>query len=153
VRPFNTYGPRQSARAVVPTIVAQALTQSVVYLGNLNARRDLTFVSDTIEGFVRAGETPGIEGEIFNLGSGTEIRIGNLAEEIISLIGRPVRVEVDPARMRPEKSEVERLLSDNRLAQQRLGWKPQVPLHEGLGKTIEWIATHLDRYRPREYAI
>jgi dTDP-glucose 4,6-dehydratase len=153
LRPFNTYGPRQSARAVVPTIVSQALTQEVVRLGNLVARRDLTYVSDTVTGFLRAGETPGIEGQTFNLGTGSEVRIGELAQQVIDLIGRPVRIEVDPARLRPEKSEVQRLVSDYRLARDQLGWIPQVSLKDGLAATIEWIRAHLDDYRPEKYQI
>ena len=104
VRPFNTYGPGQSARAVIPTIITQALTQDVVQLGNLDARRDFTYVSDTVAGFLKAAEAEGVAGETFNLGYGAEITIGVLAQEIIGLVGRPVRVAVDEARLRPEKS-------------------------------------------------
>ncbi len=151
LRPFNTYGPRQSARAVIPTIITQALTQTEVHLGNLDARRDLTYVADTVEGFLKVAETPGIEGEIFNLGTGTEVRIGDLADEIFSLLGVHPRVAIDKERLRPEKSEVQRLLSDNRLARQYLGWKPNVSLREGLQRTIEWIRQNLERYRPSVY--
>lgn len=153
VRPFNTYGPRQSARAVIPTIIMQALTQDVVRLGNLDASRDLTYVSDTVYGFLRAGEAPGIEGRTFNLGVGDEVTVGDLAQSIISLVGRRVELEIDPNRLRPEKSEVQRLLSDNRLAREVLGWTPQVELSEGLSRTIEWIRNHIDRYRPRDYQV
>jgi dTDP-glucose 4,6-dehydratase len=153
LRPFNTYGPRQSARAVIPTIITQALTGSVVRLGNLDARRDLTYVTDTAVGFLRAGEVPGVEGETFNLGAGSEVRIGELAEEIIAMTGRPVEIVLDSARLRPEKSEVQRLLSDNRLARERLGWTPQLSLHTGLRRTIDWISAHLDRYRPSQYQV
>jgi len=153
VRPFNTYGPRQSARAVIPTIITQALSGDVIRLGNLEARRDLTYVTDTVAGFLRAAETPGIEGQTFNLGTGTEIRIRDLAREIVALIGREIEIQVDPARLRPEKSEVQRLISDNRRAQEVLGWVPQVPLREGLAHTIEWIAAHLDHYRPQSYQL
>jgi dTDP-glucose 4,6-dehydratase len=153
VRPFNTYGPRQSARAVIPTIISQALTQDTVRLGNLEARRDLTYVSDTVEGFLKAAEVPGVEGETFNLGTGSEISVGELAREIIALVGRPVEMAVDPTRLRPEKSEVQRLLSDNRLAKERLGWQPRVALPEGLQRTIAWVAEHLDRYRPDQYQV
>ncbi len=151
LRPFNTYGPRQSARAVIPTIITQALTQEVVYLGNLAATRDLTYVADTVEGFLRVAQVPGIEGETFNLGVGEEISVGELAQRIIHLINRPVEVRVEPRRLRPEKSEVQRLLSDNRLAQQRLGWSPRVGLEEGLRATIAWISQHLDHYRAGGY--
>jgi dTDP-glucose 4,6-dehydratase len=153
LRPFNTYGPRQSSRAVVPAIITQALTQEVVRLGNLDARRDLTYVTDTVAGFLRAAENPGLEGETFNLGSGTEIRIGELADEIINLVGKSCNVEVDPTRLRPEKSEVQRLLSDNALARERLDWKPQVSLRNGLQRTIDWIAEHLSHYHPEEYQL
>lgn len=153
LRPFNTYGPRQSARAVIPTIITQALTQDVVRLGNLDARRDLTYVEDTVDGFMRVGETPGVEGETFNLGSGSEVQVGELARQIIDLIGRPVSIEVDKQRLRPEKSEVQRLLSDNRLAKERLGWEPQVSLCQGLERTIEWIRGHLDSYQPNQYQV
>jgi dTDP-glucose 4,6-dehydratase len=153
MRPFNTYGPRQSARAVIPTVIMQAFTQNFVRLGNLDARRDLTYVTDTVAGFLRVGETPGVEGETFNLGTGSEVRIRDLAEEIISLIGRPVEIVVDEARLRPEKSEVQRLLSDNSLARERLGWQPAVPLKQGLKETIAWIEKNIHRYRPGRYQV
>ena len=152
VRPFNTYGPRQSARAVIPTIITQALTQPVIHLGNLDATRDLTYVTDTVAGFLRVAEVPKVEGGTFNLGTGTEIQIIDLAREIVSLLGKEVEIAVDPSRLRPEKSEVQRLLSDNRLAQARLGWQPQVPLREGLARTIEWVEQFLDLFRP-EYQV
>lgn len=153
LRPFNTYGPRQSARAVIPTIITQALTQPSVRLGNLEARRDLTFVADTIDGFIKAAEIPGIEGETINLGAGQELRIGDLAREIIHQVGRAVEIVVDPSRLRPEKSEVQRLLSDNRLARERLGWQPEISLEEGLRRTIVWIKDNLELYRPSQYQI
>ncbi len=153
LRPFNTYGPRQSSRAVIPTIITQALTQEVIRLGNLEARRDLTYVSDTVAGFLKVAETPAVEGETFNLGTGSEIRIGDLADEVIELIGNPLRIETEPERFRPEKSEVQRLISDNSWARERLGWEPQVSLRQGLQRTIEWVAEHLDFYRPGQYQI
>jgi dTDP-glucose 4,6-dehydratase len=153
LRPFNTYGPRQSARAVIPTIITQALTQDSIKLGNLEARRDLTFVSDTVAGFLKVAETPGVEGETFNLGAGHEVTVAELAQEILALVGRPVEIVVDSARLRPPKSEVQRLLSDNSLARQRLGWTPQVGLSAGLRRTIDWIAANLERYRPTQYQV
>lgn len=153
LRPFNTYGPRQSARAVIPTIITQALTQEVVRLGNLEARRDLTYVSDTVAGFLRCGSAPGIEGETINLGSGQEIRIAELAKIIFELVGRPVEVELEATRLRPEKSEVQRLLSDNTRAREKLGWQPQVSLRSGLQRTIEWIQEHLAFYQSTRYQI
>jgi dTDP-glucose 4,6-dehydratase len=153
VRPFNTYGPRQSTRAVIPTIITQALTQDIVRLGNLDAKRDLTYVSDTVNGFLKAAQTPGVEGQTFNLGVGAEISIGELARKIIALIGRPVEIELDPARLRPEKSEVQRLLSDNSLAREKLHWQPQVSFDEGLTLTIEWMREHLGLYRSGAYQL
>lgn len=153
VRPFNTYGPRQSTRAVIPTIITQALTQDVIYLGNLDATHDLTDVSDTVEGFLCAGEAQKIEGGTFNLGVGYEVKIGELAHQIISCIGRKVEIKVDSSRLRPPKSEVERLLSDNRLAKVKLNWSPRVNLQDGLLKTIAWISDHISSYRPSIYQL
>jgi len=153
VRPFNTFGPRQSTRAVIPTIITQALNNSVVNLGNLDARRDLTYVSDTVDGFIKAAEAPNVEGETFNLGTGSEIRIGDLAQEIISLVGKPVEIMVDPDRFRPENSEVQRLLSNNQLAKDKLGWETQISLTDGLKQTIDWLSDHLESYRTGEYQI
>jgi dTDP-glucose 4,6-dehydratase len=151
VRPFNTYGPRQSARAVIPTIITQALAQDVVRLGNLETTRDFTYVDDTVRGFLRAAEAQGVEGGTFNLGTGEEISIGGLARKIIAILGRPVEISLDEARLRPEASEVLRLLSDNSLAKQRLGWEPSVSLEQGLEATIHWVRAHLERYRVGEY--
>lgn len=151
VRPFNTYGPGQSARAVIPTIITQALTMDAVHLGNLDAKRDFTYVSDTVEGFIKAAQTERVAGETFNLGYGDEVSIGELADLIIELVGRPVKVVVDEERLRPEKSEVMRLLSDNTKAREVLGWHPQVDIREGLYYTIAWIREHLDLYRVGTY--
>ena len=151
VRPFNTYGPRQSARAVIPTIITQALTQSTLRLGNLDTTRDFTFVDDTVAGFIAAAEAAGVEGGVFNLGVGEDIRVGDLANMIVHKVGRPVEIVVTPERLRPERSEVLRLISDNRLARERLGWSPQVGLDQGLDRTIDWISKNLDRYQPDVY--
>ncbi len=153
VRPFNTYGPRQSARAVIPAIITQALTQDVIHLGNLDARRDFTYVADTVDGFLAAAQTPGVEGETFNLGFGSEIRVGDLAAEILSLLDVQKEIEVTPMRLRPGKSEVQRLISDNSRARARLGWTPRVSLRQGLAETIEWIAANLRLYRPEHYQL
>jgi NAD dependent epimerase/dehydratase len=153
VRPFNTYGPRQSARAVIPTIITQALTQDCVRLGNLEPRRDLTYVSDTVAGFLAAGVADGVVGETVNLGANGEVTIGELARTIIRLVGRPVEIVQDVQRLRPAKSEVMRLWSDNRRARELMGWEPLVPLDDGLRQTIAWVATHLDRYRVGEYEV
>jgi len=102
---------------------------------------------------MRAAGTPGVEGEVFNLGTGSETRIGDLANQVIKLVGKPVQIVIDPQRLRPEKSEVQRLLSDNRLAQERLGWKPKVELMEGLSRTIEWVRENLEQYRVGMYEV
>ncbi len=151
VRPFNTYGPGQSARAVIPTIITQALMQDEIHLGNLDAKRDFTFVSDTVDGFLRAAASTGVTGETINLGYGEEITIEELADLVIELVGRPVKIVVDEARLRPEKSEVMRLQSDNSKAQELLGWEPRIDFREGLARTIDWISEHLDLYRIGEY--
>jgi len=151
VRPFNTYGPRQSARAVIPTIITQALVKDTVKLGNLNATRDFTYISDTVSGFIQAASIPGGLGQTFNLGTGTEIRIGDLAEKVIRLAGRNVKIEVEPERLRPEKSEVLRLISDNQKAGAQLDWEPKVSLEDGLKWTMDWIAKNIDHYRVGKY--
>lgn len=153
LRPFNTYGPRQSARAVIPTIITQALVKNVIRLGNLDAKRDLTYVGDTVEGFLKAAEVPGIEGECINLGVGSEVSIQELTDLIMELVGRTIPIEIEPERIRPNKSEVVRLLSDNRLAKERLDWTPRVHLREGLSQTIAWIRQNLPYYQIGEYQV
>ncbi len=151
IRPFNTYGPGQSARAIIPTIITQALQAEEIHLGNLDALRDFTYLDDTVAAFIKAAETPGIDGETFNLGSGHEVSIRELSEEIVALTGSRARVVVDEERLRPEKSEVVRLLADNSKARRVLGWAPQVELREGLTRTIAWVRAHMDFYRPGRY--
>jgi dTDP-glucose 4,6-dehydratase len=153
VRPFNAYGPRQSARAVIPTIITQALVQEQIRLGDLSPRRDLTYVKDTVAGFVAAAEADGAVGQMINVGSNQEITIGDLAQKIIQLVGRDCRVVLDEQRLRPKRSEVRRLVADNRKAKELLGWQPTHSLDEGLTKTIGWISSHLHRYRPGEYQV
>ena len=151
VRPFNTYGPRQSARAVIPTIITQVLGNGPIKLGNLSATRDFTFVTDTVRGFLCAAEAQDVEGQTFNLGTGEEITIGDLANQIMHQVGKTVHIVEDSDRLRPEASEVMRLLSDNSLAAQRLGWSPEFTLAQGLEQTISWIRDHLDYYRIGTY--
>jgi len=151
VRPFNTFGPRQSARAVIPTIITQALVRDAIHLGNLETRRDFTYVLDTVSGFLCAAEAEGVEGEVFNLGTGAEIKVGDLAEKIIRLVGRRVEVVCDEERLRPEQSEVQRLLSDNSKARQRIHWQPEYTLEKGLEQTILWVREHLDLYNVGKY--
>ena len=153
VRPFNTYGPRQSARAITPTIITQVLTRSEVHLGNVNPTRDLNYVADTVEGFVLAAQSPRAVGEVINLGSGREISVGALALKIMSLMGRELPIITEEERSRPEKSEVERLCADNRKAAELLNWRPRSTLNEGLAKTIDWVKANNEKYRPGVYAV
>jgi NAD dependent epimerase/dehydratase len=153
VRPFNTYGPRQSTRAVLPTIVTQALTGNVVRLGSLDPVRDLTFVTDTADGFIAAAEAEGGLGEVVNLGTGEGVSIAALVEEVGRVLGKQLHVETDPQRVRPEKSEVTRLVSDNRKAAALLGWRPRVPLAEGLARTVAALEAHLPRYKVGGYTL
>ncbi len=147
IRPFNIYGPRQSARAVIPTIITQALCNGKVRLGSLHPTRDFTYVDDTVNGFINVAESPLSIGEVINVGSGKEISIGELARKIISLIGRDVEIVSETSRIRPEKSEVNRLLADNSKAKKILQWEPRFSLNEGLQKTINWILDNINKYK------
>jgi len=153
VRPFNTFGPRQSARAVVPAIITQCLTSKVIQLGSLHPTRDLNYVGNTVDGFLRAALANDVLGKTINLGSNRKISIGELAKLIASLANRTITIEEDPKRIRPNKSEVGCLLADNTLARTLLGWEPKVSLEEGLAITIEWMQKNLDRYQPDEYRV
>lgn len=151
VRPFNAYGPRQSMRAVIPTIINQALNGSEIVLGNLNVTRDFTFVEDTARAFICAAVSDEALGEVVNIGSGREITIERLVQTILRLVGRSLPVRVEPLRLRPEKSEVRRLLANNDKAANVLRWQPTVPLEEGLLRTIEWIRENQHVYRWDQY--
>lgn len=153
VRPFNTYGPRQSARAVIPTIITQGLAGETVRLGNLDPTRDLTFVSDTVAGFVAAGGAEGVEGRTLNLGTGREVRIGDLVDMIGAVLGKTLVCETEEVRLRPAGSEVERLLSDPSAAAGALGWKAAVTLEEGLERTVAWIRDHSEHFRRGVYVL
>ncbi|PIZ32853.1 MAG: NAD-dependent dehydratase, partial [Armatimonadetes bacterium CG_4_10_14_0_8_um_filter_66_14] len=139
IRPFNTFGPRQSARAVIPTIISQLLKGPQVRLGALHPTRDLTFVEDTAWAFVLAAQAQGVDGEEINLGTGQEISIGDLATKIAALMEREIEIVSDDQRQRPAKSEVERLIADNSKAKRLLAWEPQVGLDEGVRRTVRWI--------------
>lgn len=153
IRPFNTYGPRQSARAVIPTIVSQVFGASAIRLGNLQPTRDLNYVSDTVAGFVQAAESPAAVGETINLGTGREISIGELAGMIVRITGKDLPIITESERVRPERSEVERLCADNTKARELLAWQPAFTLEAGLARTIEWIKENNERYRSSVYAI
>ena len=151
IRPFNTYGPRQSARAVIPTIITQALTKGKIFLGSMYPSRDYTYVKDVVEGFIKVAESPKSVGEVINIGSNFEILIGDLANKIISLVGKNAEIITDPTRVRPQDSEVKRLWCDNTKAKRLLGWEPKTSLDEGLKRTIEWIPDNINLYKPELY--
>lgn len=153
VRPFNTFGPRQSARAVIPTIITQCLVGESVRLGSTTPTRDLNFVGNTVDGFLKAATEPKAIGRTINLGSGREISVGDLAKMIADIMGQSITIECDENRLRPNNSEVERLLADNTLARELLGWQPEVDLETGLATTINWMREHVKRYRPGVYVI
>ena len=143
VRPFNTYGPRQSTRAVIPTILAQLHGGArTIELGATTPTRDFNYVDDTVAGFLAVASCERAAGEVVNIGSGREISIGDLVALLIAITGSEATVVTDPARLRPEGSEVERLLCDNRRARRWAGWEPLVPLEEGLARTSAWVAEH-----------
>lgn len=147
VRPFNTYGPRQSTRAVIPTIITQALTAKRVVLGSLVPRRDFTFVSDTVAGFLKAADASDAGGTTLNLGTGRDVSIEEVAQMIFALVGHPLEIAIDTKRVRPKESELDRLCSNPALAAQVLGWRPQVSLEEGLTQTIAWMREHIADYQ------
>jgi len=153
VRPFNTYGPRQSARAIIPTIISQALAGSTLRLGSLTPRRDLTFAADTAAGFVAAATAEGAVGRTIQLGANHDVSVGDLVRLVGEVLGRELTVETDPRRVRPEASEVVRLISGPFLAEEVLGWRAEVPLHEGLAQTIAWMERNAERYRASDYVI
>jgi NAD dependent epimerase/dehydratase len=153
VRPFNTYGPRQSSRAVIPTIISQALRGRDIRLGNLSPTRDLNYVEDTVEGFVRAGESSRAVGRTINLGTGRDISVGDLAGKIIEGMGLRLRVVGSAERRRKKGSEVERLCADAGQARRVLGWKPRHSLEDGLRRTVEWMRENGEFYRPNRYAV
>jgi len=153
VRPFNTFGPRQSARAVIPTIITQALKGETIRLGSIHPTRDLNFVGDTVGGFLHAATADAAIGHVINLGRGSEISVGDLVVLIGKIIGRSLRVETDDQRIRPDKSEVERLLADNGRAAALLGWTPQISLEEGLRITVRWFEENIGKYRASGYIV
>lgn len=153
VRPFNTFGPRQSLRAIIPTVIVQALTRDVLSLGSLDPVRDFTFVTDTVAGFVAAAESEQAIGETVNLGVGAGVSIRELVDGIGSILGRRLLVTEDRARVRPEHSEVVRLVSDNGKARKLMGWRPEVSLAAGLERTVAYLREHLPEFRGEQYVI
>lgn len=153
IRPFNTFGPRQSMRAVIPTIITQVLTRDELHLGNLDATRDFTFVLDTCEGFIQVASCDTCIGEETNIGSGFEVSIRGVAEKVMEITGRKIPIVVDKERMRPEKSEVERLFAGTEKARRLFGWSPKYTFEDGLKLTINWIEKNIDIYNPDKYCI
>lgn len=155
-RPFNTYGPRQSARAIIPTIISQiASGKNVIKVGDLSPTRDFNYVEDTCRGFIALAEADGIEGREINIASGTEISMADTLSLIAKVMGRDVNFEVDPQRIRPSKSEVRRLCGDNKMITSLTDWRPRVTLEEGLKLTAEWFTKpeNLAKYKPDIYNI
>jgi NAD dependent epimerase/dehydratase len=154
IRPFNAFGPRQSARAVIPTIIAQALAENPqIILGSLHPTRDYTYVDDVVSAFVKVAGSRNTVGETINIGSNFEISIGDIAQKVLSILGMEKQVSQDEKRVRPPRSEVERLWCDNTKAKKLLGWQPDMSFEKGLRKTIEWISRNLDMYKPNLYNI
>ncbi len=153
LRPFNTFGPRQSTRAVIPTIITQALTSKTVRLGSLDPVRDLTYVSDTVRAFIRMAESHDAIGQTINAGRGSGVTIGELAEMILAQVNPDATVLCEDHRVRPEKSEVRVLVCDNTRAADVLGWRPGVSLEDGLARTIDWMRDHIAGYKPGVYTV
>ena len=153
-RPFNTYGPRQSSRAFIPTVISQALSLRKIVMGSLEPVRDMSFVKDTAEGLIKVGLCDQVVGQTVNLGTGQGETIGTIVETVLRLLGKEnISIEQDPARIRPAKSEVMRLISDNTKAREICDWTPKYDLKEGLLETIEWIRKNLHNYQPERYTI
>lgn len=153
IRPFNTYGPCQSARAVIPTIISQLHTLSTVKLGNLSPKRDFLYVKDTAQGFLQVGTHANTLGIVVNLGTGTDISIADTYALICRLMGKNPDLLADETRFRPEKSEVFQLICNAQLAKELSGWQANYTLEQGLSETIDWIRTHIDLYKPQEYNV
>jgi dTDP-glucose 4,6-dehydratase len=153
VRPFNTFGPRQTARAIIPTIISQALTQDSIQLGSTTPTRDFLYVADTARGMMRCAEVPGVEGESFNLGTGLEISVGDTASRILEELGIDLPIIVADDRKRPPNSEVERLVADISRARDRLNWQPEVGFDDGLRRTIDWLRGSLESFKPAIYNV
>jgi NAD dependent epimerase/dehydratase len=154
LRPFNTYGPRQSARAVIPTIITQILSgANEIKLGDLTPTRDFNFVKDTAEAFVKAAESDNTIGEVINAGSNYEISVKDTIDLIVKIIGKDVKIICDEQRIRPKNSEVNRLWADNTKIKELTGWKPKYTLEDGLRETIEWMKNNLHYYKPDIYNV
>ena len=153
VRPFNCYGPRQSARAVIPTIILQALSGSIIKLGNIDTRRDMNYVADIASGMIKAVFTAKTDGKVFNLATGKDYSIEEIVNLTADIMGKNLKIKTDRKRVRPDKSEVQRLQGDSKLARKLIGYKPQYQLREGLIKTIEFFERNMNLYKKEEYQL
>ena len=153
IRPFNTYGPRQSARAVIPSVAAQAIAGTEIHVGSTDTTRDFNYVSDTVRGFLMCASSERAVGEVINIGSGREITIAQTIEEIVRVVGKETRLVRDESRVRPEASEVTRLWADISKARTLLDYAPTVSIREGLERTVDWIREHSHVYRPAAYTV
>jgi nucleoside-diphosphate-sugar epimerase len=153
VRLFNNYGPRQSARAITPTIITQMLCSDEMKIGSLDPRRDFTFVLDTVEAFIKVAELPD-NGDVFNIGSTVDISVGEIIDKVAKIMGKKdIRLITDTSRIRPGKSEVPMLRADYTHLNKLTGWKPKFSYEQGLKLTVDWITRHLDKYKPETYNI
>lgn len=153
IRPFNTYGPRQSLRAVIPTIIAQALAGNEIRLGSVTTVRDFLFVADNARGYLAAGEAAGVEGEVINLATGIGVTITEVVERVAAHLRRPLAIVCESGRQRPDRSEVQKLIGGADKAERLLGWRPEVSLNDGLAAVIEWIEHHRAAYGNSQYTI
>ena len=154
IRPFNTYGTRQSARAIIPTVLSQAIAGfKEIYLGNLAPKRDLTFVEDTVRAFLLAATTPDIEGEVIHFGQGSAVTIAELAQLCLDVVGSRAKIVSTVERQRPVQSEVNLLLCNPSKANQTMGWTPEISLKEGLLRTANYVRSHLEQYRFKDYIV
>jgi NAD dependent epimerase/dehydratase len=153
LRPFNTYGPRQSARAILPTIIRQALTQSTIRLGSLEPIRDMNFVSDTVDGFLGIARCDAAIGKVVNVGSGRGLNVGEMVEGVGKVLGKKLHVVTEAQRVRPPNSEIEALIADSSQARQLFGWRPRTTFEEGLRATIDWFAANDAVHDPAQYLV
>ena len=153
-RPFNTYGPRQSARAIIPTLATQLLARRPqIDVGSLDPVRDLTFVEDTASAMITIASTDAFLGRVINVGTGEAISIREIYERLVQITGHQAELRQDPARVRPQASEVMRLISNNAVLRNATSWTSATNIDAGLVKTVDWLRANLDRYRPERYAV
>jgi len=153
MRPFNTFGPRQSARAVIPTIITQALTGDTIRIGSTSPVRDLVYVKDNVDGYVRIAREEKTAGEVINIGRGTGVSVGQIIEMVGAILHKKLTVITDTSRIRPKKSEVWKLVCDARKARKMVGWKCSYTVEEGLAETIDWIRDNLGFFKTQVYNV